>query len=500
MFVEDFVECSFGQDCDISFISAVDRRRRRTYGARAGRAGRGLSRPWSCWATRTFNLPTRQFCSTTKPRCWSSRSKIPIAGAPPTSAPTGVVDGACTTRSPISLADLKALIGVYYFPKLSELRQAARTAVDRNERESRRTELAEILQNVMATRPLRAVAGRRLARLRQPRPPGQLAPHAAAKARVQRAVDRQRAGHRHQAEPLRRKVSRRDQLPASARRPIWPCCFPACSSYSTDWQDSWLTLEYYGYPTLAEAFVFENVDPGIWERVFVHLREIIVARIHAPPTAAVARRDRGHVPGQDPQTAGKADRPAGTDGPGAARRPRARQRPRSGQPAGAVGPAGRGSRAPGRQRAGMRRARRPVPVEHSVRFALGRVQAARSCAAASARPASTAIRATTWPSSITRSTACTTSSPTICSTSTIDGDNVELAIRSRPQHQQIQERFEKVFFAEFDRREILLITGLLFASMPALHYDAPRRQMAMYARALELFGEVFSPIVRRRRA
>jgi hypothetical protein len=50
-----------------------------------------------------------------------------------------------------------------------------------------------------------------------------------------------------------------------------------------------------------------------------------------------------------------------------------------------------------------------------------------------------------------------------------------------------------VFFADFDRREILLITGLLFASMPALHYDAPRRQIAMYARALQLFGEAYSP-------
>ncbi len=75
----------------------------------------------------------------------------------------------------------------------------------------------------------------------------------------------------------------------------------------------------------------------------------------------------------------------------------------------------------------------------------------------------------------------------------IDGTNINLTIRSRPQHRTIQERFEKVFFAEFDRREILLITGLLFASMPALHYDAPRRQMAMYARALELLNEVFSP-------
>jgi hypothetical protein len=75
----------------------------------------------------------------------------------------------------------------------------------------------------------------------------------------------------------------------------------------------------------------------------------------------------------------------------------------------------------------------------------------------------------------------------------IDGGNVSLQIRSRPQHQQIQERFEKVFFSEFDRREVLLITGLLFASMPALHYDAPRRQLAMYARALQLLGEAFAP-------
>ncbi len=52
--------------------------------------------------------------------------------------------------------------------------------------------------------------------------------------------------------------------------------FPRVISYSTDWQDPWLTLEYYGYPTLAEVFVFENVDPGTWEQVFVHLRDILL--------------------------------------------------------------------------------------------------------------------------------------------------------------------------------------------------------------------------------
>ena len=43
--------------------------------------------------------------------------------------------------------------------------------------------------------------------------------------------------------------------------------FPRVVDYSTDWQDPWLTLGSSGYPTLAEVFVFENVDPGIWELV-----------------------------------------------------------------------------------------------------------------------------------------------------------------------------------------------------------------------------------------
>ncbi len=56
----------------------------------------------------------------------------------------------------------------------------------------------------------------------------------------------------------------------------------------------------------------------------------------------------------------------------------------------------------------------------------------------------------------------------------VDGTDIQLDIRSRPQHRQIQERFERVFFSTFNRRDVLLVTGLLFASMPALHYDAPR--------------------------
>jgi len=73
----------------------------------------------------------------------------------------------------------------------------------------------------------------------------------------------------------------------------------------------------------------------------------------------------------------------------------------------------------------------------------------------------------------------------------VDGANIQLDICSRPQHAHIRERFESAFFGTFDRREILILTGVLFASMPALHYDTPRRQLAMYARAMQLFDEAF---------
>jgi len=69
--------------------------------------------------------------------------------------------------------------------------------------------------------------------------------------------------------------------------------------------------------------------------------------------------------------------------------------------------------------------------------------------------------------------------------------NVSVDIRHRPLHRQILERFERVFFPRYDRREILLITGLIFAGIPALHYDKPQRQVAMFARALEIFGQLY---------
>jgi hypothetical protein len=70
-------------------------------------------------------------------------------------------------------------------------------------------------------------------------------------------------------------------------------------------------------------------------------------------------------------------------------------------------------------------------------------------------------------------------------------EGVTVDVRHRPLHRQILERFERVFFPHYDRREILLITGLIFAGIPALHYDKPQRQVAMFAKALQIFEELY---------
>jgi hypothetical protein len=81
----------------------------------------------------------------------------------------------------------------------------------------------------------------------------------------------------------------------------------------------------------------------------------------------------------------------------------------------------------------------------------------------------------------------------------IDGNRVELSIRATPAHREIEARFERVFFEDrsaeslYPRRDVQLVTALLFASMPALHDDRPARQLAMYVRALQLLDEYFNP-------
>jgi hypothetical protein len=252
-------------------------------------------------------------------------------------------------------------------------------------------------------------------------------------------------------------------------------------------------MEYYGYPTLAEVFVFENVDPAIWEQIFVHLREIL---------------SRGFMQKRYPLS-GSALREMYLD--------KTQQRLES-----LRGPA---------ELVRLVRHDGPIIVNgrsmQNIPVLWDRIVADVEALAENVQGC--IIHGDLCLSNILydlRSRVCKLLDPRgSFGSAGIYGDprydvaklfhstygmydfitndlfhvsvaenEIRLDIRSRPQHREIRERFEKVFFEQFDRREILLLTGLLFASMPALHYDVPFRQIAMYARALQLFDELFSPI------
>ena len=51
--------------------------------------------------------------------------------------------------------------------------------------------------------------------------------------------------------------------------------FPRVISHGAESDDPHLTMEYYSYPTLAELYLFENLNPRIWEQIFRHLFDII---------------------------------------------------------------------------------------------------------------------------------------------------------------------------------------------------------------------------------
>jgi hypothetical protein len=68
--------------------------------------------------------------------------------------------------------------------------------------------------------------------------------------------------------------------------------------------------------------------------------------------------------------------------------------------------------------------------------------------------------------------------------------SVNLDVRVRPDHLFVRDAFADVFFKRFDRQQITLIAGLIMCSIAALHYDHSDRQIAMYVRGIELLNEV----------
>ena len=495
MFVEDFVDCAFGQDCDVRFVTP----------SRDGGVGRTVMELAEGVDTRAALVVLGdthfQFAD---PDLLSRGGAQPFVLTHPVEdsyrwcvAESGA-DGTIRRlrdKEPGLARPLDALIGVYHFPDVSALQRAARDTVAAAEAAGRRAELAGILERVHVTTPIRAVrAGAWLD-----------CGNVDMQARSHQALLQARAFNELKIDPVLGTITKRSResekfvneinylrlLP-----PDLAVLFPRLIDYSTDWHDPWVEMEYYGYPTLSEVFLFENVDPGVWERVFVHLAEIVRAKFgkYARPLPEGAVRE---------MYAGKT-----------------RRRLASMQ----CGP----------ELAALVRHEGNVVVNGksvpNLSLLWPRIEAYAERLERDARGA--VVHGDLCLSNILydlRSRICKLIDPrgsfgqagiygdprydvaklwhsvhglydfitNDLFRVSIEGTRIELSIRASAAHREIEDRFARVFFADGaggdDRRDVQFIAALLFASMPALHYDCPQRQLAMYTRALQLFDECFSP-------
>lgn len=486
MFIEDFVECTVGGDSSVEFIvPSADGGVGRTVAELAGKA-QGSS------ALVVLGDTHFQFADATV-----------LQGERPTVLVAPVnesyrwciaeVDSSGTVRAlhdkqPGLSEPLDALIGVYYFPDLAELRRAADQAVETTP-SGRGTDMSQILTLVSREQPVQAVRAGDW--LDCGNPDRQASSH--------RVLLQKRDFNELTIDPVLGTITKRSRhtqkfideinylrlLP-----PDLAVLFPRIVDFSTDWDDPWVKMEYYGYPTLADIFVFENVDPGIWERIFCQLRDIILTgfmRYRRP--LALSDLVQMYV--------GKTrERLQSLKGP-----PELLELVGSQEPISVNG----------------RRLRNLPAMWDDVAAAVERLWHEGQGAI---------VHGDLCLSNILfdiRSGVCKLLDPRGSFGSTgiygdprydvaklyhsvhglydliindlfhisVEGREVWLDIRARPQHVEIKERFEHMLLAHFPRDEILLLTGLLFASMPALHYDAPQRQLAMYIRGLQLLDEYF---------
>lgn len=487
MFVESFVDCTFAQECQVSFIVPT----------RDGGVGQtvlelleGVDTPAAMivLGDTYFQFSDPAVINGIEPFVLVHPVESSYRWCIAETNSDGLVQRLRDKEQDLA-TPLKALIGVYYFPEVELVRRAARDAVGQSQINGKRTELSQILNGVRSESPIRAITAGDW--LDCGNPDRQALSH--------RSLLQKRAFNELTIDPILGTITKRsrnvekliDEINFLRLIPSdLSILFPRVLDYSTDWNDPWLRLEYYGYPTLAEAFVFENVDPGIWEQIFAHLHQILtksfsrwqrplaagslqrmyiektrrrlqsisaprelVTLINHQGTINVNGRELENLPLLWPRLEAEVKR---LDDGGQSSiihgdlclsnilydlRSRICKLI---DPRGDFG----GSGIYGDQRYDL------AKLYHSVYGLYDFI---------------------------------TNDLFKI----TVDGTHISFDIRSGPRHQEISNRFEKVFFASFARRDVLLLTGLLFASMPALHYDAPQRQLAMYARSLQLLDEYF---------
>lgn len=489
MFVEEFVDCAFGQDCEIEFLTP----------SRDGGVGLTLlelaerittPRALVVLGDTHFQFADPQILDAPAPFVLTHEVEDSYRWCIAESRPDGTL-ARLRDKEPGLEGGLNALIGVYYFPDVSTLQRAARENVAAAEALGKRAELAGILERVHAGSALRVV----------PAASWLDCGNADMQARAHQTLLQARAFNEVKIDPVLGTLIKRSRdsekfinevnylrlLP-----PDLAVLFPRVVGYSIDWSDPWVEMEYYGYPTLSEVFLFENVDPGVWQRVFTHLSEIIQTRFgkHARPLPEGSLQEM-YVGKTKRRLQGMTCAP---------------------------------------ELAALLQYEGEVLVNDRRMSNLAslwpRIEA--EVASLETNAHGTVVHGDLCLSNILydlRSRICKLIDPRGSFGAvgvygdprydvaklwhsvhglydfiindlfrvSLDGTTIELSIRATAAHREIEERFAGVFFQRgFRRREIQLISALLFASMPALHYDQPQRQLAMYARSLQLFDEYFA--------
>ncbi|MCX5746884.1 MAG: hypothetical protein NT062_30810 [Proteobacteria bacterium] len=488
MFVEDFVDCAFGERADVKFIVPK-------HDGGVGQTIAELARTVTTAGALIVLGDTHfQFAPEV---ALAERVRPFVLTHPVEESYRWCVVETNADRTVRRLHDkvadlpppLEALIGVYYFPDAALLERAARATVETALAAGRRAELAGILERVAAEASIEAI------------PTGMWLDcgNADMQARSHQALLQARAFNELAIDPVLGTITKRSRnsekfineinylrlLP-----PDLAVLFPRLLAYSTDWTAPSVEMEYYGYPSLSEVFLFENVDPGVWERIFDHLRAIVTDGFgrHRRPLSAEAlenmyvtkTRKRLETMRCEPDLAAIVRHPGDVVVNGRPLRNLASLWP-----------------AIEAEIAGFDASHGSVIHGDLCLSNILYDLRSRICKLIDPRGSFGDVGifgdprydlAKLWHSVHGLYDFIVNDLFRV----SIDGRSIELSIRATPAQREIEERFRRVFFHDpRAQREIELVTALLFASMPALHYDQPKRQVAMFARSLQLLDEYF---------
>lgn len=267
--------------------------------------------------------------------------------------------------------------------------------------------------------------------------------------------------------------------------------FPRVLDASTDWANPYVTMEYYGYPSLSDAFLFENVDEGIWRRVFEHLYAVLDSSMwqHRRPLRAA---DVQAMYLDKPRT-----RLSSIAHPTALVNLIAHAGPIRVNDEALTNLPALWPKLETAVDALTETAEATIVhgdlclsnILYDLRAKIVKLIDPRGSFGGSGIFGDPRYDVAKLYHSVYGLYDCIVNDLFEADAS---GSDIRLDIRSQTQHEAIRVAFEAVFFERFDRREILLITGLIFASLPALHDDSPPRQIAMYARSLQLINEALT--------